>query len=353
MEGKVYKERGYIYMPYSFEKSNGGLFFDGRPSFSFGTKIVAWIGARRIGKTYLAKTYCTKRYLRKGALFAWIRDNDEARKKIANNNGAKFFSDYLHAKFGKEIEGKIDGETIEINGNTAGYLQPASLFQNYKGNDFQDIKTVVYDEFIPEHGRNQNSNRVWQFINAMYTILSTRKDAKMLLLANALDRGDEILDLFGFDILDYGIYVNREKDVCLHYCDNSPEFNTLREQSIMGRLIKGTQYEDNLFHNKFADDTAQFYDKRPSAAKLFVILHAEVGSVRVYLLDDKVYCGRDVNTETRENIRFVAKTERVNTRRQLIPPGMFDTLKRLFEARIIFFENAACKNIFLNFLKKA
>ena len=82
------------------------------------------------------------------------------------------------------------------------------------------------------------------------------------MLANALDRGDDFLQFLGVKIKDYGIYVNREKDVCIHYCDDHPEFRKQRENSVIGKLIKGTEFEENLFNNKFSDDEKQFFDKK-------------------------------------------------------------------------------------------
>lgn len=336
-----------MFVPYSFD-GRKDIYFDSRPSFAYGTKTVVWIGARRIGKTYAAKRYATKRYLYNGYQMLWLRDNDEARKKIAANDGKKFFSDY--GKTFHNLNGKIVGETITINEETFGYLQPTSTFQNYKGNDYEDIKTVIFDEFIPEHGKGVNSARVWQFINSMYTTLSTRKDAKAILMANALDRGDEILDLFGFKVKDYGLYINREKDVCLHYCDNSPEFNAQRDESIVGRWIKGTQYEDNLFHNKFADDENQFFDRRPPHCELLAILHNEDGAVRVYIKDDVAYCCRDFNSESQNSKRFVSDYRLINTRRALIPKGYLEALRNAYYARRVLFDGGYTKNAYLEFI---
>lgn len=344
---------GQIFIPYTFENSkNAGGFFDMRPVMSYGTPFVAVIGARRIGKTFSAKRWCIKKT--KNAdnnKFAWLRDNDEARKKLAMNEGAKFFSDCK--KMGLvNLKGKIDGETISVDKKVIGYLMPSSTFQNYKGNDFEDIKYIVYDEFIGEKGKRHNANKGWEIINMLYTIASTRTDVRIIFLANALDRGDEVLQMLGIKIKDFGIYINRDKGVALHYCDNHPDFNKARENSIMGKLIKGTEYEANLFHNKFADDEQMFFDKRPPKCKLFCILHNYSSSVRLYLHNGTVYVCKDFNVDTNPTIRYVNDFELVDTKKHLVPKTFLDSIKQAFLAKKVFFENAYCKNIFIEIIKK-
>lgn len=338
------------FIPYTFSNSkNEVAYFDMRPIMSYATPIVLIIGARRIGKTFSAKKYAIKKCLAKGFKFAWLRDSDEARKKLASNGGAKFFSDTKKMGF-KDLKGQIDGETIKVNGKTIGYLMPSSTFQNYKGNDFEDIKIIIFDEFIAEKGTNKNASRTWEIINTLYTIASTRNDVRVIFLANALDRGDGILDLLDLKIEDFGIYLNREKGVALHYCDNHPDFNKARDMSVIGKIIKGTQFEDNLFNNKFADDEAMFFDKRPSKCTLFCILHNENGSVRIYIKDSMLYICRDFNIESNPTIRFVNKIGLVDTKHHLIPKTYLDGIKNAFISKRCLFENAFCKSTFIDII---
>lgn len=340
------------FKPYSFENTES-KYYDNRPLFSFGFNTMGVIGARRIGKTYSSKRYVIKKFLNTGEKFVWLRDNDEARKKLAMDNGAKFFSD-IRRSFDKGFDGSIKGETITVNGSTAGYLMSASIFQNYKGDDFNEIKTIVYDEFIEEKGRSKNAYQGYQFLNMLYTIASTRNDVKIILLANALDRGNEILEILGVKInKGFGFYINKEKGVIIHYCDNNPKFNKDRDASIVGKIIKGTTYEDNLFHNKFVDDESEYFEKKPDKLRLYVILHNQYNSVRVYIgTDGKFYCCTDFNTEAHANVRYVNNVEDINTKLQQIPKYVLDPLINAYNKSMFKFENANLKKIFVNFIKK-
>ena len=342
------------YIPYSFSNTNNKLggYFDPRPSMSYGTKIVLWIGARRIGKTFSAKKWVLKKVAHDNNVkMAWLRDSDEARMKLASNHGDKFFSDCKKMNF-SNLNGKIEGETIFGFGRCIGYLMPSSTFQNYKGNDFEDINYIVFDEFIAEKGKKVTSSRGWEILNMLYTICSTRKNVKIIMLANALDRNDDFLKLLNLDIKDYGIYINREKDVCFHYCDDHPEFIKMREESVIGKIIKGTSFEDNLFNNKFADGEDNYFDKRPQKCHLFAILHTSLDSVRLYLKDGVFYASKDINLESMVGYRFVNNYELVKRDRALVPKGMLDTLKNDFAVNNIKFENPFIKKIFLDFLQK-
>lgn len=346
----------YKFRPYSFVNTkNPDGYFSGNPSFSYGTNVLVWMGARRCGKTFHALKYCVKNFLYKGYQFVWLRDNDEARTALSTNHGAKFFSDIKLMGFKQKVEGTIEGNTIYINGKTAGYIMPCSTFQNFKGNAFNEIKIVVYDEFIPERTTKKVEGRDWQSVNMIYTICSTRKDLRLLFLSNSLNKSDSLLQFLGLDcIKDYGLYINREKSVVLHYCDNSKEFIERRDDSVMGKLIKGSYMEDNLFNNKFLnEDEGLYYLKRPSGCKLDTILEDGYSSVRIYRgKDGKFYVGDDFNDQAYEDYRFVNNITLVNSKRTLLPKYKLDMFRNAYNAKLVLFNTAFAKETFVNVISK-
>lgn len=343
----------YKYIPYSCLQTKGvnGGHYDWRKIFSFGCNTMVVIGARRVGKTFGAKKYVLNQCLSKNVKFVWLRDNDEARKRLADNHGAKFFSDCKKMTLKGQLKGYIEGETIYNDKSTIGYLMPSSTFQNYKGNDYEEIKIIVYDEFIAEKAKVRRGNSAWEFINSLYTIASTRKDVKVILLANALDRGDPILNFLGVKIKDYGFYIDREKNVVVQYADNSPEFIKQQNDSVIGKLIKGTEFEENLFNSKFADDTNQFYDKRPTKCKLFMIAHTELGSTRIYYKDQTFYACKDFNSDSNKMYRFCNNHRLVDSTISIAPKQYIDLLKKLYERKQLLFDGGFSKNNILEFLK--
>lgn len=340
------------FIPYSFANTSS-KWYDLRPIMSYNLPVMIIVGARSIGKTYCVKKHVIKGNIYDDKKFVFLRDNDEARKKLTANDGSKFFAD-VKKEFNKNFDGKIRGETIYINGKEAGGIMSASLFQNFKGNSFEDVDTIIYDEFINEKGRSKNQYQGYEFINMLYTIARTRKNVRIFLLANALDRGNEILEILGIKINQgFGFYINREKGVICHYCDNNPKFNKERDESVVGKIIKGTVYEENLFNNKFVDDESEFFAKKPDKLRLYVILHSNYNAIRVYIGDDgKFYVTRDINSDAHANVRFVNNIEDVNSRLALIPKYILDVLINGYNKSLFKFENANLKKIFINFIKK-
>lgn len=317
---------------------------------SYGYEIIAVIGARGIGKTYGAKRKIIKDFIHRGSMFIWLRDNENALLKIKANRGAKFFSD-VRKEF-TQLDAYIEGETFFINGKPAGYLLATSTFYNHKGSDFSDIKNIVFDEFIQEKGQRTNTTRVAQFLNMIETIGRTRNDYRVFMLANSLDRGDEILQLLGVKIKDFGIYLNKKKRIVVHYCANNPVYDKAHKDSIAGRLITDTALENEIMANKFNSDNKMFYDKKPSGSKLFCILHSESGSCRVYMKDSVLYVSKDFNFNNNTKYRYVNDINMINSNSNLIPDSFLDSLKRIYILKQVLFENDFVKNIYVEFIRK-
>lgn len=291
------------FIPYSAAKTNNPTGkYSRRKLMSFNCHVNMVIGARRMGKTFTFREQVFNSFLEKGEKFVWMRDNDEARKKLSLNNGANFFKNWQSMRLNGFESGEIRGEVILINGKTAGYLQPSSTFQNYKGSEYNDITTICYDEFIKELNRNKNANEAWEIINSMYTIMSTRENGRILMTANALDKGNSFLSVIGLNVKEYGFYINREKSICLHYADNHPKFKEQQKKSIVGRLIVGTSMESNLFDSEFIGESDLYFQKLPSKSKIYIII--DDLSIRIYRAQDCFYVIEDFNSDSYEGKRY-------------------------------------------------
>ena len=231
--------------------------------YSGGYRIFIIVGARGRGKSFWAKRYCLKRLFRQKKKFTWIRPTESAVDTLKEFDGYKFYEDIVNANtFNERYDIKISGDgTInyklfddseeDIPFEHAGYLMALSTFHKLKGNTFTEIKTIVFDEFIPEVGEVVRGDRARQFVNTVETICRLSKDTVIIMLANALDKGDRILNLFFQNIKEHGYYFNKEKLACMLYLPDSKEFNDRRFESISGKIIKNTPYEDTIASNKF------------------------------------------------------------------------------------------------------
>lgn len=339
---------------------NKGKYVDMRKAFSFGTHILGIIGARGFGKTFGSKTYALKQSFRNGRQFLFLRDNELALNEITNNDCLNFLKDVKKdskaiKKFISKADVNFSSRVLRINEKQVGYFYATSTYYNLKGNDFSDVDIIIFDEFIKEKGQAQRGNRALAFLNMVETVLRLRTNAKILLTANALDRGDEILDILGIKIdKGFGFYVNREKDVCIYYCCNSKEFETAKINSISGRLAAGTSYDSNLNRNEFSSNDIKIYDQRPRGTDLIAIFKDENGSrIRLAIGDDeKLYIFNDFNPKGNSDIRFVNDIKLVDPDYSLAPPSLVEAMKNAHGRKQALFESARVYNIFISIFGK-
>lgn len=318
---------------------------------SYNLPIEAIIGARGIGKSFGAKRKCIKGFLYNDKKFIWLRDNDDAVDKLCDNDGEKFFEDIR--KYFQKCDFKITSDrAIFINDKHAGYVMNISTFYNYKGNAYTDIKTIVFDEFIPEKGQKKMAYRMRRFLNTIETIGRLRKDYKIYLLANALDINDEFFSIVNIKINGFGYYFNKNKGVVVWYAENNPVYNYEHSNSIVGKLIKGTVYEDNILNNKFSYDNDLYFDKKPPKSLFYCVIHdSENNSVRIYMQNGLLYIDNDENKNQYKNRRFVRNINETTTVLKKISKYMLDVLRQYASEGKVRYKNGICYNIFNSFLQ--
>lgn len=331
------------------------LYLSNNHLMSYGCHVMAEIGARGIGKTYNKKKYVLKQFIFKGRVFAWLRDNENALKEVMDNNGAKWFKDVIkdpcinkHLKDAKIV---LKDGILTINGKLAGYFMACSTFYKLKGNDYQDIDIIVYDEFIAEKTQAIRGNRAWEFQNMLETIGRLRKDFKVFLTANALDRGDELLNylLGNIKLTGFGYYVDHKRSVVVHYAENSPAYVEQKKQSIAGRLALGTIFEDNLINNVFTSTKVNLFDRKPKGTFLLAIFRDSLGRrIRIDIGEDNAYCSIDKNELANKDKHFVTDISLVNIDYALASNDLINGVVRLAGTGHMYFDSELTNRIFLN-----
>ena len=307
------------------------------------------IGARGIGKTYGLKKKFIKDFIFQGKKFIWLRDNEDAIEKLCQNNGEKFFNDV--SKEFNNLEYKVQNNAITINGKHAGYFMSISTYYNYKGNAYEDITNIGFDEFIKEKAQRATKNRILQFINTVETIGRTRNNYKIYMLANALDKNDDFFALFDIKINGFGIYTNKKKGIVLIYSKNNPVYDNIHKNSISGKLINNTVYDEVINNNIFMGDDDLFYNKKPQKCKVVCILHNDENkAVRVYEGKEFYYVEMDKNENQYTYKRFVNKLKNITTITRMIPKDMKDFLIKIKGNSKVRYKDGLSYNIFTDFL---
>lgn len=322
--------------------------------WSFNLPIIMRIGTRGTGKTFDAKRYCVKKWKYKKKKFIWVRATDTACEKMKRENGAKFFAD-MGENFRDRSTWNVTGDTFYNNKESCGTLMPLSTFYKEKGNAYPDVGVIVFDEVIPERVERKYFDRVKALIDTCETIARNRPDIKLVLLSNALDKGDEILAHFGLKITKYGYYINKDMGIICHYERPTLTYQKAHAKSLAGRLSKGTEYEANALMNEFADKT-EFFDQKPKDCKLLYIIHDENDfGCRLYVSPSTqyMYCCRDFNRTACQSLRYTNTVTNIAQNRAYFNNRMANNLAKLYTNNRVMFQDSKVKNVFISFLPNA
>ena len=318
----------------------------------FNLPINIVIGARNAGKTYGGSKWVYGRAKYHNEKFVILRDTEEAVKEMTTGSGENMFSALSKDKKFINDKFSIEGNKIYLNDKHIGYIMAVSTFYKRKGNDYADVVNIIYDEFIPETDQIRLGDDVRKFINSIENIARHRK-CRLLLLANALDKGNGILELLGFEnINDYGFYINKDKKAVLHYVKPNPKLQDIKKQSLTGLLSSGTKYEDNIINNNFAGNNDFLFDKKPKSDIIGVYVNSEGVAVRIYE-DSKggvYYATKDINPNSLLYMRYTFDLDRVSTKIKLAPKEHKQFLTDIYANHLLSFESKYIKNQFLAML---
>lgn len=336
------------------------LYLDNRTIYSYNANIIIIVGARGIGKSFKTKKKFFKDFFYKGKKFIWVRATDSQLDTLKEDNGYKFYEDIIHAKIFKfdfEMEIKADNSIWCCKNPKAekkcwercGYVMSLSTFHKLKGNAFSDIANICVDEFIPENSEVVRGDRAKQFVNTIQTIGRLRKDYRIVLLANALESGDPILNLFFDDVKEFGIYRNKQKKAVLLYAQNSEEFEEATAESISGLILKGTAYEAEINNNMFDSYDKLIFVNKPSGSKMLYGLEVGAYKVCLFIGDNKIYV--ENMKKYKPKIILARRVDTMSQEAMLIQSDMLTKLRELYSNKCVVFENNRARKIFTEFIK--
>lgn len=334
------------YVEYSLYDSVD-TFYNLRKIMSYNLPIMIIIGARGMGKSFAVKSFVLGDYVaNKDHRFVWVRDTAESVEKLTQNNGIKFTEDIDLMNNEKLKEVKINKGVCVVNNTIAGEFMPASVYQKFKGSSYQKCYNLVIDEFIPEKSTVRKISAE-AIINTMSTIVRSRDNGRVFMMANAIDRADPFLDALGVELGDFGFYINRCAGVVIHYADNSAKFNSMNSQGIVGKLMLNTnmkQYADNIMFASFNDDNTLLFERMPAKSKLFIIIETPLQQARIYQAEGCLWVTPDVDNTMYLNKRYVINTNDAKMFKPVLPQKIKKALKENLQNNRFRYQS--------NFLKK-
>ena len=240
-------------------------YYDYQKIISYNCPVNILIGERGVGKSYGMKNYVIKKFLKKKEKFIYIRRYENEIKSLFQKD---FFGDIKEAF--PEITLSAKNKKFYINGEVFGYAKRLTEAQDLKSSSFEDITTIVFDEYAIEKNRRYYlSNEGMVIAGLLDSIIRNRNNVKVFFLMNAVE-GIEFSPLFSFFELQLpynsDIRLFKKNTILLQYMNNE-EFRKERKETLIGRLMEGTLYENYALKNEILDKTNDFIEKKTGSSK--------------------------------------------------------------------------------------
>ena len=225
-------------------------------------------GARERGKTFSVQDYvlnCFFNPLSKlyRVPFYWMRLNDIAIKNMLMNNAAKMFEPLLVRKYHLESV-KVKGDSIFLGKDLLCRVYGLSNAYNNKGAAIFDKATfkganIIIDEVALEKGQRKTFDVVYNLKMQIENIVrSERENVKVFMMLNNTEDCPELMAMFGFIPVDFGVYKLKRKHCVIDYIPNNKAYDERRKKALANEIDTGT----GNFTNKVVRDLELLYKGR-------------------------------------------------------------------------------------------
>ena len=255
---------------------NNDIYFTLQKILSYNALLNFIIGERGVGKSYDAKKFVAKRFINKNKQFVYLRRYKTELQKAMKNN--KFWEQILNVKDPemKELMKKHtfsnEKDTMYIDGKLCGYAIPLSVANILKSSTFDNVDTIIFDEFIIDKGNyHYLQNEVIQLLDVIETVARLR-DIRVIFLGNAISITNPYFTFFELS-LPYKTDIKTFKDglIAVQYIKNL-KYREVKKSTRFGQLIKDTEYGKYAIDNEMLRDSKAFIKKKTKNSKFYFIL---------------------------------------------------------------------------------
>lgn len=241
------------------------MFYNYNKILSYNAFLNFLIGERGVGKTFGAVKFVTSQFIKKNEQFAYIRRY----KSDLKNSVPTFFTSIQNNGLFEENHLYNKGNIFYCDNKICGYAMTLSTAQDLKSSNFDNVKNIIFDEFIINEGQKKYylHNEVETFLNLIETIALMRK-VKVFLLGNA---GNIITNPY---FLYFNLQIPYNTDIKLYknglilvqYMKNE-EYRNKKRTTDFGKLVAGTSYEKFAIENIDNHLSKNFIEKKKGTAK--------------------------------------------------------------------------------------
>lgn len=240
-------------------------------------------GARERGKTFSVQDFVLNCFFNpKSKLykvpFYWMRLNDIAIKNMIMNNAAKMFEPLLVRKYHLENV-KVKGDSIYIGKDLLCRVYGLSNAYNNKGAAIFDAATfkgvnIIIDEVALEKGQRRTFDVVYNLKMQIENIVRSERDnVRVFMMLNNTEDCPELMAMFGFIPVDFGVYKLKRKHCVVDYIPNNKAYDERRKKALANEIDTGT----GNFTNKVVRDLELLYKGRLTKPTMIVKFSKDQG----------------------------------------------------------------------------
>lgn len=310
------------------------------------------IGERGVGKTFSSKKFVINKFLKKGEQFIYLRRYKTEIDKAKNTYFHDIAYQYPDHTF------KSQGDKFYVDDKICGYAVPLSTTNILKSVCYNNVTTIIFDEFIIDKGCYHYLNgEVKTFLEFCETVFRLRDNVRVLFLANAITQTNPYFLYF-----DLAIPKNKEKNIALFknglilmQIMQNTEYRKVKEKSKFGQLIAGSEYGDYAIKNDFLRDNNNFIEKKHGACCFSFAFIFENQTFGVWFNYDlgRVFISSDYDPHTPYIFTTTLENHRPNTLllKNAKKYNCWALLIQQFKLGNLYFENIKIKNITMQLLK--
>ena len=333
------------------------IFYSYDKVLSYNAFLNILIGERGVGKTYGAKKYVINRFLKKNKQFVYIRRYEtDLIESVGSSSDNKFFeqikNEFPDHKF--EIHKTKKVRKLIIDKKVCGYALPLSSADSLKSSTYENVDTIIYDEFMLKEGSTQHylRNEPEVILDLIETVARLR-DVKIFLLGNAISSTAPIMAYFDLS-LPYNSDIKLFKDglILVNYIKNQA-YRDYKKQTNFGKLIEGTRYSKYAIDNEFLTDSKSFIKKKGESKFYFIFTlnNKDYGVWRDK--DDIMYISEDIDPNC--PLKFAINIDDHDESTLLLKSRTnpyFVSIINHYRLAMLCFENQAIKNYIMETLAK-
>lgn len=335
------------------------IFYNPDRIISYNALLNIIIGERGVGKTYGFKKFIVNRFLNKHKQFAYIRRYDtDLEASVGNTNDNKFFEqirkEFPNSEFKISRSKKV--RKLYIDNKLCGYALPLSAADSLKSSSYENVDTIIYDEFMLKEGSSQHYLRNEpEIILDLIETIGRLRDIRIYCLGNAISSTCPLMAYFDLT-LPYNTDIKTFKDgtIAVEYIKNE-KYREVKKASRFGKLIDGTKYGKYAIDNEFLTDSKAFIKKKDKNAKFYFILYVNGRQYGIWrdFTNGYIYVSNDIDPNC--PIKFAIHEEDHNESTvfaKVRSNFWFKQIINHYRLARLCFENQTVKNMFMQELNK-